>query len=111
MARKRTAFRVEWAQTARADLEAIVDYIADDSVQNALSILDKLEQTAASLATVPKRGRVVPELAAVGVHGYRELLPSPWRIIYRISENTVYVLAVFDGRRNLGDLLLERFLR
>ena len=60
---------------------------------------------------MPKRGRIVPELAAVGVHGCRELLPSPWRIIYRISEDMVYVLAVVDGRRNLGDLLLERFLR
>lgn len=60
MARGTAAFRVEWAQTARADLEAIVGYIASDSVQNALSTLDKLEETAATLSAMPERGRVVP---------------------------------------------------
>lgn len=111
MARKRAVLPVEWAATARADLDAIIDYIAEDSVQAALSILGKFERAASRLATMPQRGRVVPELAAIGVHGYRELILSPWRIVYRVSESAVNVLAVVDSRRDLGDLLLERFVR
>jgi len=53
----------------------------------------------------------VPELAAVGVHTYRELVVSPWRLVYRISAKTVYVLAVLDGRRNIEDVLLDRLVR
>lgn len=111
MGSEQAGFRVEWSATARADLEAIISHIACHSIQNALSVLDSLEGAAASLEAMAERGRVVPELAAVGVHGYRELLPSPWRIIYRVSGHRVYILAVLDGRRNLADLLLERFLR
>jgi plasmid stabilization system protein ParE len=74
-------------------------------------VLDKVEQTAQGLTTLPMRGRVVPELATFGIHIYREIIMSPWRIIYRVSGKTVHVLAVVDGRRNLEDLLLERFLR
>jgi GrpB-like predicted nucleotidyltransferase (UPF0157 family) len=35
----------------------------------------------------------------------------PYRIVYRISGNTVVVLAVLDGRRDLQDVLLERLVR
>jgi len=32
-------------------------------------------------------------------------------VIYRIEGDTVTVLALFDGRRELEDLLLERLVR
>jgi toxin ParE1/3/4 len=54
---------------------------------------------------------VVPELAGIGLHLYRELLVTPWRIVYRINNDTVYVMMVIDGRRNAEDLLLERLVR
>ena len=60
---------------------------------------------------MPERGRVVPELAAVGIRTYRELVVEPWRLVYRITEKTVYVLAVLDGRRNIEDVLLDRLVR
>lgn len=103
--------KVEWTHTARADLSAIISDIAEDSIASASSVLSKSEQAAKIVTTLPLRGRIVPELAAFGVHTYREIVVSPWRIICRHSGTTVYVLAVADGRRNLEDLLLERFLR
>jgi len=109
--RKPREYSVQWTRTACADLNAILEYIAQDDIATAASILDRLEQRAETLATIPMRGRVVPELAAFGIQVYREIVLSPWRIIYRISGKTVNVLAVVDGRRNLEDLLLERFVR
>jgi hypothetical protein len=41
---------------------------------------------------------------------YRELIELPWRIIYKIEEDKVFVLAVIDGRRNMEDILLDRFV-
>jgi hypothetical protein len=35
----------------------------------------------------------------------------PYRIVYRIEGDTVTVLGVLDGRRDLEDALLERLLR
>ena len=45
------------------------------------------------------------------VFTYRELVSRPWRISYRREENTVFVLAVLDSRRELESLLLERLVR
>jgi toxin ParE1/3/4 len=102
--------RVRWTETARRDLDAIVDDIAADSIENALTVLDRLQARAGSPAVAAERGRVVPELRVVDVHQYREVIERPWRILYRIDGDTVLVLAVLDGRRELRSLVLERLL-
>jgi plasmid stabilization system protein ParE len=103
--------RVRWTETARADLELIVDFIAEDSVENTVAVLDRLEERAEALRLAAERGRVVPELKVVDVLQYRELIERPWRIVYRIEPDQVVVLAVLDGRRDLVSLMLERLVR
>lgn len=104
-------YHVYWTSTARVDLEEIVSFIAAESPSNAIGVLDKLEERALTLRSFPERGRIVPELRAVDVLLYRELIEGPWRIIYRFDEKQVYVIAVLDARRNLAGLLLERLAR
>jgi plasmid stabilization system protein ParE len=103
--------RVVWTETARLDLEGVVGFIAVDSIEEALHVLDRIERRCQSLEKLPERGRIVPELAAVGVLAYREVVERPWRIVYRTDQQRVYVIAVLDGRRNLAALLLERLAR
>jgi addiction module RelE/StbE family toxin len=103
-------FHVFWTKTAERDLEQIVDYIARDSESKALDILHALRSKASNLKTMPERGRIVPELKAHGIATYRELIVAPWRMIYRADGKTVLVLSVIDARRNLEDILLDRFL-
>jgi len=107
----RRRFRVRWAEAAVRDLEEIVSYVAVDSGANASRVLARIETRAAALEASPSRGRVVPELAHFGMRTWRELLVRPYRLIYRIEGDTVTVLSVFDGRRDLEDVLLERLLR
>ena len=103
--------RVLWTRTARRDLDAIVTYIATDSIENALSVLDRLQKRADSLTTAAESGRLVPELRSIDVHQYRELGDRPWRIVYRIDPDRGMMLAVLDGRRELESLLLDRLVR
>jgi len=104
-------YKVDFASVARRDLEVIVEFIAADDPAAAARILNAIESRTLALEKMPQRGRVVPELAAFGIHTYRELIESPWRIIYRISARSVFVLAILDGRRNVEDVLLDRMLR
>jgi addiction module RelE/StbE family toxin len=104
-------FAVLWTETARRDLDAIIDYIARDSIENALKVLERLEHRAASLEESSQRGREVPELRALDLHQYRELVERPWRILYRIESDRVLVVAVLDGHRDLRSLLIERLIR
>ena len=103
-------FSVQWAASAESDLTSIVDYIATDDLQKALVVLQRIRKAASALNRFPARGRIVPELHEQGVELYRELITGPWRIMYRIVGKTVLALAVIDARRNVEDLLLERFL-
>lgn len=108
--RAMNSYTVNWTATAEHDLDAIIDFIAEDSSDEALRILTKMRKKAAGLNILPERGRIVPELKEQGIMLYREMILAPWRIIYRIVGQTVYVLAVLDARRNLEDILLERFI-
>lgn len=105
------AYRIRWTEIAEEDLAAIVEYIATDSPDAASAVFDRIRSLADELVSFPERGRIVPELYKYGISQYRELLPSPWRLIYRIEEGVVFVMAVIDGRRDLEDLLLERIGR
>jgi len=105
------SYRVCWTMTAERDLEAIIEYIARESKDTARRILKKLRDAAGTLSSRPHRGRVVPELSEQGITSYHELIVPPWRILYRIRERYVHVLAVLDSRRNLEDILLERLTR
>jgi toxin ParE1/3/4 len=89
----------------------LVDFNAADSDENAVAVLDRLEERAEAIRLAAERGRVVPELQAVDVLQYRELIERPRRIIYRIEPDQVVVLAVLDGQRDLSSLLLERLVR
>ena len=103
--------RVEWADAARDDLRAIVFYIAQDSIANALAVVESLERCAATLCDLPTRGRVVPELRRLGERRFREVFESPWRIVYLVEAERVLVVAVVDGRRDLQDWLKEHEAR
>jgi len=105
------SYQVLWSHTAQQDLTEIVEYIAQDSIADALAILQKLEIKAALLITLPNRGRVVPELLHTGISQYRELISAPWRIVYRVENRQVLIMAVLDSRRNLQTVLLGRLAR
>jgi toxin ParE1/3/4 len=103
-------FQVIWTHTAQQDLKRIMQFIAADSEARAKEIYSAIKEKAANLFLLPSRGRIVPELREIGVSMYRELVCPPWRIIYKIEESRVWVLAVFDGRRNIEDILFERLV-
>lgn len=104
-------YRVRWSPTAIEDTVAILTYLRQQTPDLPERLFQKLQRRAESLERYPERGRIVPELYRIGVHFLRELVIPPYRLLYRIDHEVVHVLAVFDGRRDLEDLLLERALR
>lgn len=103
-------YRVRWAFVAQRDLIRILEYLADRNPGAARRTLEDIETRAARLAFAPLRGRLVPELVSIHVREYREIQAPPYRLVYRVIERRVTVLAVFDSRRNLEDVLLDRLL-
>jgi toxin ParE1/3/4 len=74
-------------------------------------LLDNLEAMCYKLEKFPERGDILPELKQTGIKNYLEVHYKPYRIIYEIDKSLVYVHAVIDGRRNIAEVLSNRFLR
>ncbi len=102
---------VNWSNNAIFDLNEIIDYIAENkSIDMALEKSNEIQQNANKLYKLPDRYRHVPELQKHNILTYREIIVTPWRIIYKIDENIVWVETVIDGRRNIEDILLKKLL-
>ena len=90
--------KLRWTDHARRDLLAIGRYIARDNPQAARRWNERLRERARQAAENPLPGRVVPEL---GRDDVREVFLRSYRIVYRVGEDTVDVLTVFEGHRLL----------
>jgi toxin ParE1/3/4 len=74
-------------------------------------VLDQLELLCLRLAELPERGHVPPELDRVGVTSYREVHLKPYRVIYELIRQDVFIHCVLDGRRDMQLLLARRLIR
>jgi addiction module RelE/StbE family toxin len=92
------AHRVVWSQRAVQDLEAIAEYIAQDSPAYAAGVVRRIINQTKSLSRFPHSGRKVPEFDDENI---RELLAYSYRVIYRIQEEEVLIAAVIHGKRLL----------
>ena len=94
--------RVIVSPRAMLDLKEIVRYISMDNPPAARRFGEKLVCAAESLAQMPERGRIVPELDD-GIT--REIVVYPYRIVYRYdkNENTVGIARFWHGARMLDE--------
>jgi len=87
--------KVRLTVRAQDRLEAIHDFFARQDSASADRLVARLHARIAALAAFPRRGRLVPELPGGDL---REVVEFNFRIVYRVNENQVEVLTVFDGR-------------
>lgn len=107
----RPQYEVLLTHGAEQDLESIHGYIAEfDSKANADYVLDRLLEVVASLSHFPERGAHPRELLVLGIREYRQTLFKPYRVIYRVMAQKVYIHAMADGRRDMQSLLARRLL-
>jgi len=96
---------------AARDLEDLYQYIArHDAPGRAEHVLTGIEKALGSLAESPDRGVYPKELLALGIRDYREIFFKPYRVIYRVEGDRVYVFLIADGRRDMQALLQRRLL-
>ena len=104
------SYQVRWTSNAKSDLLKIVGYIKEDNADAAKNVYERLREKARSIKHFPLRGRVVPELLKEGITLYREIVARPYRIMYKIENDTVYIMAIFDSRQNVEEILLQKLL-
>ena len=90
--------KVNWTETAEGHLDAIYAYIAQDSPEYALRMVDRITRRSQQIATFPLSGRSVPEYE---IEQIREVIEAPYRIIYYIYPDQIDILAVLHRAQNI----------
>jgi toxin ParE1/3/4 len=90
---------VEFAESALCDFGDILAWYSSQQVPDVgerlvREIFGRTEQ----LVDFPESGRVVPEF---GVKTIRELIHSPFRLVYRIDPTKIWVIRVWRSERLL----------
>jgi addiction module RelE/StbE family toxin len=86
--------RLVFTPRARRDLQEAFDFIAADDRAAALRQVDLVEAAAHRLRDLPLLGAPMPQ------GGRRLQVPrTPFRLIYRVSDDEVVVLRVWHGAR------------
>jgi toxin ParE1/3/4 len=86
---------------AEADLNQILDYIAETRPVTAVSVLKRIREKCELISTNPRIGQLRPEFPG----DYRSFPVQRWVIFYRIQGDTVEIHRVLDGARDIDSLL------
>lgn len=89
---------IKWSNDALLDLDAISEYISQDSPENAKKFIQEIFKNVENLSTFPFMGRTVPDQSNEKI---REILHKNYRIIYEIKDDFVEVLIIIHGSRIL----------
>ena len=88
------ALPVRWSPKAARQMEAIVEYIAEDSPRYAAIFARRIMSTVRAIPANPRIGRMVPEYADPDL---REKIVQGYRIVYRIGPRAIEVVTVCHG--------------
>jgi len=88
-------YKIIIEQEAINDLLNIKSYISKDSVTKANNFISELKSTIKTLDTMPQRCR--RSLYTKSDNTY-DIIHKGYTIVYKIIENTVYILTIFKRR-------------
>jgi len=90
--------KVHWTDPAEKHLDTIYSYIAQNSPEYAKRMVDRLTRRSQQISSYPLSGRILPEYE---IDTIREVIEGPYRIIYHIKPDQIYVLADIHGAMNI----------
>lgn len=93
--------KIIWTEDGIGSFEEVVQYISKDSVYYASNFAKKIWLSIERLKVFPYMGRVVPEYSNPDI---RELIYQNYRIVYKISNNVVYIALVIHGSHKLPNI-------
>jgi toxin ParE1/3/4 len=92
--------RITWAPLADEQVDDAIASIASDAPAAAREWLEQLLERVQSLAAFPDSGRMVPELQREDI---REIIVSPYRVMYRRTADLVQIVAVRHAAREFDE--------
>ena len=98
------ALPIRWSPRAANQLEAICNHIEQHSPRYAAVFAQRVMRTIKSIPANPRLGRVVPEYRDASL---RERIYQGYRVVYRLTDDAVEVVAICHGARPIQNALEE----
>jgi len=95
---------VHFTDAASEQLDAIYNYIANDSSHYAKRVVDQIVRKAHNTGIMPRAATIVPEYSRPDI---REVFAYRYRIIYRILADRIDIIAIVHGAKPLPDSLVD----
>ncbi len=89
--------QIIWYNKAEQDLSANIAFIAQDSPENAIRVLDEIITIIDSLVLFPYK---YPKEPIYNVENIRFVTKWSYKIIYRVETDIIYVLRIFNTHQN-----------
>lgn len=107
------SFKIKFTATAKEDLRNIALYIAEISGEKSVAInfVNELRNKTKILEDFPESGSLPSDRVMIS-SGYRFLVHKDYLIFYRFDhdENTSYILAVFNAKRDYTKVM-QKFIQ
>jgi toxin ParE1/3/4 len=98
--------------SAEQDLKELRGYVVKNfSLATWKKTYASIKESIGHLQNFPHLGAVPPELAALQLQQYRQIISGMNRVIYEIRQDTVFVHVIVDSRRDMVSFLMTRLLR
>lgn len=92
--------KVEFADSAIFDLDEIYAwYVEQQSPESGQRLIAEIVDKTSQLDSFPQSGRIVPEFGLVNV---RELIYPPFRIVYRLDKDSIWIVRIWRSERLLN---------
>ncbi len=105
-------YKVNFVESAEKDLLEIYTYVFENDCEiNADYLKQNLQTKCLELEIFPFRGHSLSELVNFNTSDFLEIHFKPYRIIYQVHKQDVFIHYILDGRRDISKILEERLLR
>ena len=96
------AYKIKWSPRAASNFEDICGYIAKDSEYYAALFAGRVTELVRTIPQFPESGRTVPEY---GDKNLRERIYGNYRIVYRLKDEFIEIVAICHGAKQLENVL------
>ena len=99
------AHKIIWSPEAANDLEGISAYISRDSETIAAQVIQRILASLDRLHDHPYSG---PQIREWKRTPYRHVVVPPHRVIYRVGDEAVFIIAIVHGAQDLKKFMRKR---
>jgi len=97
-------YDIRYLPIAEDDLNEIIDYLLEHSIDAANTFIDELERLEERLSTFPESAALIRN-KKLQSRGYRVAVIGDYLLFYTLRNERVYVMRIIHGKRNYLSLL------